>query len=731
MAFPLSPVNGQIAVVNGIRYSYNSTIRSWTRLISSAKFTAAAGSPSEPALGDQWYDTNTDILYEWIYDGYTGYWIDIQSLGQTGNIVSIVDSTLQGNIVVGSNTTYSIGASTGYLRNLYAANVFTISLTSNTLVSSELSAVGNGNVIISSNLIPTSNVTYNLGNTDKRFKDLYLSGNTIYLGGATLSTDGANLTITNPQGGTFSVIGSSTGINTATYSNISANVLTVGNVTLSSNILNSGNLTFLGTGRRILADFNNATAQNRAAFQTSTDNSNTTLNIAPSGTGTTAAIELDTDSSLTNGAIGALKIVTGSDVRIESAIRGSGSYLPLTLYTGGVERIRVNTNGDTTLAANITVNGSATLGDSGSDALVINAAPSIGGAGLGMGMGFRNRIINGAMVIDQRNAGASKSVSGAENVYTLDRWAAGAIGGGSFTVQQSSTVPEGFANSLVVTVTGTDTSLATNDRYSFYQYIEGFNTADLNFGLSTAQSVTISFRVRSSVTGNFGVYISNSAFNRTIANTFTVNSVDTWETKTITFSGDITGTWQKTNSIGIVLGIQLSAGTDYQGTANTWTAGAVFTTSSQTNFMATNGATFYITGVQLEKGSTATAFDYRPYGTELQLCQRYYWIINSPQFGGASETQIGMFTFQGTNTAYVILQNPVQMRGAPIISVSGNFQWTQNGTQTGLTNISGVLSNPFNDMLGINVISGLTVGTTGRLSIAGSASGVIQFSAEL
>jgi hypothetical protein len=731
MAFPLSPVNGQIAVVNGIRYSYNSTIRSWTRLISSAKFTAAAGSPSEPALGDQWYDTNTDILYEWIYDGYTGYWIDIQSLGQTGNIVSIVDSTLQGNIVVGSNTTYSIGASTGYLRNLYAANVFTISLTSNTLVSSELSAVGNGNVIISSNLIPTSNVTYNLGNTDKRFKDLYLSGNTIYLGGATLSTDGANLTITNPQGGTFSVIGSSTGINTATYSNISANVLTVGNVTLSSNILNSGNLTFLGTGRRILADFNNATAQNRAAFQTSTDNSNTTLNIAPSGTGTTAAIELDTDSSLTNGAIGALKIVTGSDVRIESAIRGSGSYLPLTLYTGGVERIRVNTNGDTTLAANITVNGSATLGDSSSDSLLITAAPSIGGAGLGMGMGFRNRIINGAMAIDQRNAGASKSVSGAENVYTLDRWAAGAIGGGSFTVQQSSTVPEGFANSLVVTVTGTDTSLATNDRYSFYQYIEGFNTADLNFGLSTAQSVTISFRVRSSVTGNFGVYISNSAFNRTIANTFTVNSVDTWETKTITFSGDITGTWQKTNSIGIVLGIQLSAGTDYQGTANTWTAGAVFTTSSQTNFMATNGATFYITGVQLEKGSTATAFDYRPYGTELQLCQRYYWIINSPQFGGAGETQVGMFTFQGTNTAYVILQNPVQMRGAPIISVSGNFQWTQNGTQTGVTNISGVLSNPYNDMLGINVISGLTVGTTGRLSIAGSASGVIQFSAEL
>jgi hypothetical protein len=285
--------------------------------------------------------------------------------------------------------------------------------------------------------------------------------------------------------------------------------------------------------------------------------------------------------------------------------------------------------------------------------------------------GFKNRIINGEMDIDQRNAGAAVSINGAENVYTLDRWAAGAIGGGSFTVQRSSTVPEGFGNSLCVTVTGTDTSLAASDRYSLYQYIEGFNAADFDFGLSTAQPVTISFRVRSSVTGNFGIYISNSAFNRSIANTITVNSANTWETKTVTFLGDTTGTWQKTNSIGMVLGIQLSAGTTFQGTANTWTAGAVFTTSSQTNLMATNGATFFITGVQLEKGSTATSFDYRPYGTELALCQRYYEALSANASGALGA---GQFITLGVceNTARVQPYYPfkVQKRVAPSTTLS-------------------------------------------------------------
>jgi hypothetical protein len=369
MAFPLSPVNGQIAVVNGIRYSYNSTIRSWTRLISSAKFTAAAGSPSEPALGDQWYDTNTDILYEWINDGYTGYWIDIQSLGQTGNIVSIVDSTLQGNIVVGSNTTYSIGASTGYLDSLYSSNVYSVALNSNsvnanTLQLPEFSATGNGNVIVNGNLIPGSNVTYSLGDTDKRFKDLYLSGNTIYLGGATINTDGSNVTITNPQGGSFDIVGSSSGSNNISYSNIAANVLTVGNAVISSEITSNGNLTFLGTARRITGDFSNATAHNRLIFQTSTVDANTNLNLAPNGAGSNVAIELDTDSSLTNSSIGSLKVVSASDVRIESGIRGSGNYLPITFYNGGSEKARIDPNGDTTLVGNLTLPGVTTSGKS-------------------------------------------------------------------------------------------------------------------------------------------------------------------------------------------------------------------------------------------------------------------------------------------------------------------------------------------------------------------------------
>lgn len=187
MAFPSSPTNGQIAVVNGIRYSYDSTVRSWTRLISSAKFTAAASAPSDPALGDEWYNTNLDILFQYVNDGTTSYWIDIQSLGQTGNITQIGSSTLEGNIVVGVTNRYSIGAANGYV-----ANVFVNNLTANAIT-------------VSGNIVPSANVTYDLGSSNFRFKDLWLSGNTIYFGGANLTTSGGNVTINNPSGGSFTL----------------------------------------------------------------------------------------------------------------------------------------------------------------------------------------------------------------------------------------------------------------------------------------------------------------------------------------------------------------------------------------------------------------------------------------------------------------------------------------------------------------------------------------------
>jgi hypothetical protein len=241
------------------------------------------------------------------------------------------------------------------------------------------------------------------------------------------------------------------------------------------------------------------------------------------------------------------------------------------------------------------------------------------------GFGFKNRIINGAMVIDQRNAGASVSISAA--AYTLDRMYSLANGGGVYTVQQSSTVPSttGFRTSAAYTVTTADASIAAGDYYGFDERIEGYNVSDLNFGNAGATPFTVSFWVRSSVTGTYSVAFFNSAADRSYVTTYTVSAANTWEQKTITVTPDTSGTWLTTNGIGVVVRFGLGCGSTYTtSTLNAWQAGLYFNANTATNWIATNGATFYITGVQLEKGSTATSFDYRPYGTELALCQRYY-----------------------------------------------------------------------------------------------------------
>jgi hypothetical protein len=240
------------------------------------------------------------------------------------------------------------------------------------------------------------------------------------------------------------------------------------------------------------------------------------------------------------------------------------------------------------------------------------------------GFGFKNRILNGNMVLDQRNAGASVTIS-TSGVYALDRWKNRANGGGAFSVQQSSTAPAGFNTAVVYTVTTADSSIAAGDNYYFFQDIEGYNVADLGLGTANAQTITMSFWVRSSVTGTYSVFLSNgTTYNRGYVATYTINAANTWEQKSVTIAGDTTGTWGKTNGGGLSAGFNLGAGTDYQTTAGAWGSAFVQATSGTTQWISNAGATFYITGVQLEKGSTATSFDYRPYGTELALCQRYY-----------------------------------------------------------------------------------------------------------
>ena len=236
-------------------------------------------------------------------------------------------------------------------------------------------------------------------------------------------------------------------------------------------------------------------------------------------------------------------------------------------------------------------------------------------------MGFKNRIINGAMTIWQR----ATSVTGSTGYSSVDRWDINGAGGSTLNVAQSTDVPSGFSYSTQITV-GTASSAAGAYSYALYA-IEGYNIADFGFGTATAKTVVLSFWVKSSVTGTFGLIFRNTGTARYYTTTYTINTANTWEQKTITIAGDTAGTWLITNGIGIQLIWDLGVGSTYSSASNNaWStvASNYFGVPSTTKLASTASATFYITGVQLEKGSTATSFDYRPYGTELALCQRYF-----------------------------------------------------------------------------------------------------------
>jgi hypothetical protein len=280
--------------------------------------------------------------------------------------------------------------------------------------------------------------------------------------------------------------------------------------------------------------------------------------------------------------------------------------------------------------------------------------------------GFKNRIINGRMVIDQRNAGASVTVG--TGAFSVDRFRTVEVTDGTATAQQSSIAPAGFTNSLLYTVTGTDASLGSTQYASVEQRIEGFNIADLGWGTASAKDVTISFWVRSSVTGIYCVGLYNSGGARSYTAEYTIAAANTWEYKTITVVGDTTGTWLTTNGIGVLVSFTLAVGSSYQQAAGSWGSTAfAIGTSNQTNLKATNGATFYITGVQLERGSTASSFEYRSYGTELQLCQRYYLkntgIVDG---GGVTFATVSRDVIVGVKINFM-----TEMRSTPTLTMLG------------------------------------------------------------
>jgi hypothetical protein len=271
------------------------------------------------------------------------------------------------------------------------------------------------------------------------------------------------------------------------------------------------------------------------------------------------------------------------------------------------------------------------------------------------------------MVIDQRNAGAS--ITPTTDTYCLDRWLAGASVASKYSVQQNAgsvTPPSGFSKYLGVTSLSAY-SVAAGDNLSLAQFVEGFNFADLGWGTANAKTVTLSFQVYSSLTGTFGGALVNSAVNRSYPFSYSIAVANTWTTISITVAGDTSGTWiGATNGVGVRLYFGLGVGSTYQGTAGAWAGTLYLNATGATSVVGTNGATFYITGVQLEKGATATSFDYRDYGRELIMCQRYY----AKQLSIATFTNFGIGTGISATNASMWLKFNVTMRSAPTISVA-------------------------------------------------------------
>jgi len=304
----------------------------------------------------------------------------------------------------------------------------------------------------------------------------------------------------------------------------------------------------------------------------------------------------------------------------------------------------------------------------GSNGLIFNDASTQTTAATGFG--FKNRIINGAMVIDQRNAGASVTAT-TGNPYTVDRWASISSVSSKFTIQQNAasvTPPTGFTNYLGLTSSSAYT-VGAAEQFLIRQAIEGYNLADLDWGKATAKSATLSFWVRSSLTGTFGGAIYNNDGSRSYPFTYTINSANTWEYETITIPGDTTGTWQTTTSVGVSVGFGLGVGSTLSGTAGAWASAYYGSATGATSVVGTSGATLYITGVQFEKSSTATAFDYRSYGHELALCQRYF---QRNVFDNDSYPFSAGYAY-ATNTVAAYLPLAVAMRATPTAAIVVNM----------------------------------------------------------
>jgi hypothetical protein len=359
MSFPVSPVDQQIAIVNGIKYIFTAATRSWAR-VPLKNYVAAASAPASPANGDHWYNTTTDILYEYISDFTSNYWVDIVSMGATGNLtlVNLEDTALAGNITPTVTNRYSIGTAGGTLANVYVSNV--------------VAGYGAGNaIVVSGNIVPSANVTYNLGTTTNRFKDLYLSGSTIYLGGAIITTDGANVTISNPSGGSLNISGTSSGSSDSAFKTVSISGTTTSTNTTTGALTVAGGAGIAGTtnvgGNLNVLSYTNITGITNIGGNVNASSSlNVTQNAAVTGDVSTSRVYFSTGLFWSgNGASAVSGAVGGSNRQVQYNATGGFAGASTLTYDSA--------------SGNVVVGSGATSTSTTTGALVVAGGVGIGG----------------------------------------------------------------------------------------------------------------------------------------------------------------------------------------------------------------------------------------------------------------------------------------------------------------------------------------------------------------
>jgi len=341
----------------------------------------------------------------------------------------------------------------------------------------------------------------------------------------------------------------------------------------------------------------------------------------------------------------------------------------------------------------------------------------------------KNLIINGDMRINQRG-NYSTTVNSTSVTYAVDRWLGRGKGSaGVFNILATAENSNGFNNHVVLDVTTASTPSGT-DSYRFQQMIEGYNIGKLNWGTASAKSITLSFWVKSTLTGTFGGSIANGDYNRFNPFSYTISAANTWEYKTVTIAGDTSGTWNTTNGLGMRVNFSIGAGSDRLGTAGTWTSSVLEGVTGQTNHIATNGSNLRITGVQVEEGTSATDFEHLQYGQQLALCQRYYYI---PAQGVNSEINVGWY-YNSTWMSSAI-DMPVPMRVKPTLTDttgSGYYTIYRNNAADALNSLT--LENSNNNHTCVSIYNNSDVsGTGGQAGIlrATNSSAKLELDSEL